>query len=275
MSPESETAAAPAPPPAPKTLAQRLNACMRELSYLQKDVDIGRADNKKKFRGISHDKVAGAVREVFGRHGVGFLPSVTKHEIRKVADWKGVERDHCFVDLHITVYNADDMADRMQADWSDIGPCDANGIIVATSLATKRFLLKLMLLETGEQEESRFSNGESHTDDVPSNPKAAVTNAQKLRLRDSLFAMRRSRLSMMRLTSPPLAEGEWVVQAVSTVLGKPKIDCVEEMTRFANAVEGGEVDWLTGNRAVEQPEPADIDTCPPDEPAPTAPEPLF
>lgn len=122
--------------PNTRNIHQRLHAVMKDVSYVQKDRDVG------KYKVVSHDAVTAAVRPVLVKHGVIYYPQNMIH----TQDGNRTE-----VHLDIVFANVDDPKDCIAVptfgygiDPSDKGPGKA------VSYAVKMALLKALGLETGE-----------------------------------------------------------------------------------------------------------------------------
>lgn len=122
--------------PDTRNIHQRLHAVMGEVSYVQKDRDVG------KYKVVSHDAVTAKVRPVLVKHGVIYYPQNMIH----AQDGNRTE-----VHLDIVFVNVADPKDTIAIptfgygiDPSDKGPGKA------VSYAVKMALLKALGLETGE-----------------------------------------------------------------------------------------------------------------------------
>ena len=146
------------PPPAPN-LYQRIIEVRKEVSYVQKNAII---DNK--YRAVSHDAVVAALRDSMNKHGVIAFPSIvtngTVSEVTK-ADGTRASQFRYAGQFSVTFINADDPKDRetvfVEGHAMDNGD-KAPG--KASSYAFKSALLKMFLLETGENEESVFGQAD-------------------------------------------------------------------------------------------------------------------
>ena len=123
--------------PAPRNIAQRINAVMGEVDYIQKEKKAG-----MQYTIVSHDKVTGLVRPILHAHGVVYYPrdlSVSQNGNRTEAVFS------------VRFENIDDRADFIDVatfgygvDTQDKGPGKA------MSYGVKYALLKLLGLETGD-----------------------------------------------------------------------------------------------------------------------------
>ena len=125
------------PRPAVRNIAQRINAVMGEVDYIQKEKKAG-----MQYTIVSHDKVTGLVRPFLHQHGVIYYPrdlSVNQNGNRTEAVFS------------VRFENIDDRADYIDVatfgygvDTQDKGPGKA------MSYGVKYALLKLLGLETGD-----------------------------------------------------------------------------------------------------------------------------
>lgn len=132
---------------------QRLNKVREAVAYLQKDKEV------QGYKAITHDAVTAAVRPEFIKHGVMVVPSlvsaVTIQETR-MATKSGVPIIRYEAEYDVRFVNIDNPEDFVTVhigahalDQGDKAPGKA------TSYATKYAMLKLLSIETGEDEEGR------------------------------------------------------------------------------------------------------------------------
>jgi hypothetical protein len=132
---------------------QRINEVRKAVDYLIKDKKV------EGYMAVTHDAVTGAVREHFVKHGVFIFPAAVLHSVTKDTGTT-TSRGTPFVRLEIRyrfdVVNADDPTDRFSLeieahalDHGDKAPGKA------LSYAKKYAVLKLLEIETGEEEEGR------------------------------------------------------------------------------------------------------------------------
>lgn len=130
----------------PRTLLQRLNAVMQDVSYVQKDhtIEVG-----KGYKVVTHDAVTAKVRPALVNHGVFYYPyELTRHQSGNRTE----------ADMKIRFVNIDDKADFIDVptfgygiDQGDKGPGKA------MSYAVKMALLKALGLETGEDADNEVT----------------------------------------------------------------------------------------------------------------------
>lgn len=148
---------APQAVPAPLlNLFQRIIAVRRQVSYVQKDATI---DNK--YKAVTHDAVVAVLRDAMNEHGIIAYPSLcssTSQDYAVNADGTRAKQFRYEGKYDVVFINADNPNDHQvirveghAMDNADKGPGKA------MSYGFKTGLLKMFLLETGEDEESRFS----------------------------------------------------------------------------------------------------------------------
>ena len=130
---------------------QRLNACMKEVSYIQKDTTVSG------YRAMSHDGVIAMLRPAMVKHGVGMVVQQTNGKVIQNRDPAANIKMLLYSGTYdISFVNIDTPTDfittRIQAHASDNGD-KAPG--KCASYAIKTVLLKTFYIETGENDESR------------------------------------------------------------------------------------------------------------------------
>lgn len=154
----------------PLTLLQRLNAVMKDVSYVQKDkkIDVG-----KGYKVTTHDAVTAKVRPALVKHGVFYYP-------QKLNWQQSGQRTE--VSMIVRFVNVDDGADILDVptlgfglDTGDKGPGKA------MSYAVKYALLKALGLETGEDADNEASPDKPITQgqDVPKGPKGGKPKPER------------------------------------------------------------------------------------------------
>ncbi|MAS09943.1 ERF family protein [Salinisphaera sp.] len=136
----------------PRNLLQRLNAVREHVAYIKKDLDTNG------YSAVSHDAVTAAVRPAFIDEGVMVLPTEREHEVQATSQTTrgGTPIMLTVVTLDVRFANVDDPEQTVYArvtaqalDHGDKGPGKA------WSYAVKTAMLKVLSLETGENDESR------------------------------------------------------------------------------------------------------------------------
>ncbi|UCF13209.1 MAG: ERF family protein [Thermoplasmatales archaeon] len=139
-------------------LHQRLHAIMKDIKYIQKDLDVNITANKT-YKGISHDAVTKEIRSALVNHRVLAIPSVidTKEVDYTTKDKYGNEKlsTRTKVVIEVNFINIDNPEDYLKVcafgyglDSQDKGPGKA------VSYAVKYALLKTFSLETGDDPEN-------------------------------------------------------------------------------------------------------------------------
>jgi hypothetical protein len=130
---------------------QRINAVMQAVKYVQKDATVER------YKAVSHDQVVSVAREELVKAGIVVYPEQSSGSVVEVMQTKNGGRMALYSgDYTVHFVNIEDPADRIsvpvQAHAMDNGD-KAPG--KAVTYATKTALLKVLCLETGENDESR------------------------------------------------------------------------------------------------------------------------
>lgn len=131
----------------PLTLLQRLNAVMKDVSYVQKDKAI------TTYKVVTHDKVTAAVRPSLVKHGVFYYPHVMKRE--QVGNRTEIEMTVRFVNVDNGTDFIDVPSIGYGIDGGDKGPGKA------ISYAVKYAILKALGLETGEDADNEITKHEA------------------------------------------------------------------------------------------------------------------
>lgn len=159
---------------ASRTLLQRLNAVMRDVSYVQKDHDLQFGGGRSR-KVVTHDAVTAAVRPALVEHGVYYYPfSIQREQSGKVT----------IIDMVIRFVNVDDKDDYLDVptcgygvDTGDKGPG------MAMSYAVKYALLKALGLETGEDADNEASPDKSQHEPqgtaVPKGPRGGKPKPER------------------------------------------------------------------------------------------------
>ena len=136
---------------------QRINEVMKEVAYIQKDATVTGGGS---YKAVTHDMVTAMVRPHFVKQGIVVVPrltsGVTVDTGRKTKGESPIIRYEATFD--VSFVNMDDPADVIVVpvpahaeDHGDKAPGKA------MSYATKYAILKLLELETGENDESRVA----------------------------------------------------------------------------------------------------------------------
>lgn len=140
------------------SIYQRLNKVMQEVTYVQKDKNV--SSPGANYKAVTHDQVVSVARASLVKHGILILPTQTKGEFLQMRDLNATPNP-IKMGLYqgwydVSFVSADDGSDRItvtvQAHANDNGD-KAPG--KALTYATKAAILKVLCLETGENDESR------------------------------------------------------------------------------------------------------------------------
>lgn len=146
------------------TLFQRINEVRKAVGYIQRDKNVS-AGAGGNYMAVTHDAVTAMTRAALIEHGVVIYPSLVDSVMNlPVVNTDGTTAKQrlyeATYDFHVV--NCDDSKDevviRMQAHALDNGD-KAPGKCL--SYAKKILVLKLLDLETGENDESRYQEAES------------------------------------------------------------------------------------------------------------------
>lgn len=137
---------------------QRINKVMQEVEYVQKDSSVSGMGGG--YKAVSHDQVVSVARKSLVSNGVMIFPNQIKGEFLQMRDVNATPQP-IKMGLYSGVYeinfvNIDDGNDKITAtieahanDNGDKAPGKA------LSYATKSAILKVLSLETGDNDESR------------------------------------------------------------------------------------------------------------------------
>jgi ERF superfamily len=138
---------------------QRLNAVMKEVNYVKKDKRVDGAGGG--YKAVTHNMVTAITRNEFVDHGIVIVPeevsSCTVETGRKTAAGNPIIRFEGRYAVHFV--NMDDPTDRTTVtftahadDFGDKAPGKAH------SYAVKYAVMKVLQLESGEDDESRVQD---------------------------------------------------------------------------------------------------------------------
>ena len=139
-----------------KTLLQRINAAKNDVDYIKKDKDVGTGNSS--YKAVTHDMVTAMTRKSLITHGIVSWPVLVESSmIPPLSDDKKQWRYEATYDFIFA--NCDDANDKLvirieahAMDNADKAPGKA------LSYAKKYAILKLLDIETGEDEESRVTD---------------------------------------------------------------------------------------------------------------------
>lgn len=154
-----------------RNIAQRINACMAEVDYIQKEKKSG-----MNYSIVSHDAVTAKVRPILQRHGVVYYPrniQVVQNGNRTEAvftvRFENIDDRSDFIDVETIGYGVDQQ---------DKGPGKA------ISYGVKYALLKVLGLETGDDpdevqgKQADFKAGEAQPEKSAAKPREKLPDLE-------------------------------------------------------------------------------------------------
>lgn len=144
---------APDTPAKPLNIFQRVQKVMEAVAYVQKDKKV------ENYLAVSHDAVTAFTRPHFVKYGIVMVPKVIAATMVDTGrkSTKGTPAMRYEARFDIAFVNVDEPTDRIVItldahadDYGDKAPGKC------ASYATKTAILKLLMLETGENDESRL-----------------------------------------------------------------------------------------------------------------------
>lgn len=141
-------------------LEQRINAIREKVDYIQKDKSVSTGAGGGSYKAVTHDAVTAMLRKHMIEQGIVCYPNFISGTSTKEEKQRFYEAvyDFVFVNMDAPV---DTLTIRIQAHGMDSQDKAAGK---ALSYAFKYALLKLFMIETGEDEESRFKDAMSDHD---------------------------------------------------------------------------------------------------------------
>jgi len=137
---------------------EKLNEVRKKVQFVHKDTTVGFGQNT--FKAVSHDQVTSAVRQHFVDQGIMIIPSQVGKGISVDGQTKSGANKIRFEAMYEIVFlNIEDGQDKMtvtveaHAEGSD-DKCPGK----ALSYATKSAMLKVLMLETGDNDEEGVKN---------------------------------------------------------------------------------------------------------------------
>lgn len=133
---------------------QRINEIRKVVDYAKKDKRVGEGG----YLVVTHDAITALTREHLVKHGVVIVPVLTSHktELTGTSTSRGIPFIRFEASYRFDVVNADEPADRFSVeilahaiDQGDKAPGKA------LSYAKKYCVLKLLEIESGEEDEDR------------------------------------------------------------------------------------------------------------------------
>lgn len=151
----------------PLNIYQRLNAIKKDVAYIKKDKEVTGAGS---YMAVTHDAVTAATRAKFVEHGVLVMPFELSSAVvdSGMVTGKGNPIIRFEARYRVSFMNIDEPADSASIelaahalDQGDKAPGKA------LSYATKYAVLKVLQMETGDEEESREAAKPKKHDDIP------------------------------------------------------------------------------------------------------------
>jgi len=137
---------------------QRIAAVMKEVEYVQKDATVGTGGST--YKAVTHDMVIAVLRPAMVKAGIVVRTEQLKGKILQLKNPGEQIKQHLYSGTYAVHFvNVDDPKDCMTVtinSHANDGGDKAPG--KAASYAVKYALLKTFSLETGESDESRFSD---------------------------------------------------------------------------------------------------------------------
>lgn len=190
-------------------LHQKLIAVRKAVAYVQKDKKVGDGGG---YMAVTHDKVTAETREHFNEHGILIVPTLLASEtvLTGTTTAKGVPFIRYEAKYRFDVVNADTPTDHFDMvieahaiDQGDKAPGKA------LSYAKKYAVLKLLEIESGEEEEAREEQKFTPTTKVTPNAGAGdvLTAKQKGVIADTAIAIKDALSESKDWDAYQLAEG--------------------------------------------------------------------
>lgn len=134
---------------------QRINEVRKTVAYIRKEKEVTGGGT---YKVVTHDQVTGEIREPFIEHGIIVVPQLITSDVRDTGTTtgKGIPIIRYEARYNIAFVNCDQPEDKIivcaeshATDQGDKAPGKA------ISYAVKYAMLKLLSIETGEDEEGR------------------------------------------------------------------------------------------------------------------------
>lgn len=209
----------------PRNIYQRLSAAMADVGYLQKDKDVA-----GQYKSVSFAAFASAFRAAFVKHGILAIPIkqensiryLPKFYVRKNQDgsvWKEADAFRSEVKLTTRLQNIDDKDDFVDVESFGAGIDEQDKDPgKAFTYALKHVLMKLLLIETGDGEESSFARREVETVDAVQIAKIRELCAEAKLAEGKVAAA----FGVETIEELPIASYEDAVVSLNTRIGRVK-----------------------------------------------------
>lgn len=160
---------------------QKINEVRKKVEYVKKQKAV------ESYKAVTHDQITALTRDHFVELGIVIVPNVLRSAVKDTGTT--TSKGTPFVRLEVTyrfdVVNADEPSDRFSADIEahaiDHGD-KAPG--KALSYAKKALILKLLEIESGEEDEERPDQHKPKHQSVAKDTWDSMTREQKSRLTD-------------------------------------------------------------------------------------------
>lgn len=173
-------------------LYQRLNLCMEEVTYLQKDDTVSTGANSKPYKAISDEHVTEECRKAFVKHGIVIVQIASVHKRDDTvleSEYNGQKKQTisriATLDNTYRVINIDDPKDYIDAVSSGTGVDSQDKAVgKAATYARKYLQLNLLLIPTGDDPDKTSSAviDEQQAKMKPVQPAKPLTGYERLRL---------------------------------------------------------------------------------------------
>lgn len=184
-------------PQAAKNLYQRIIAVMQEVGYVKKSATVS-AGTGGSYSAVKHDTVSAVLRGPMSAHGIALHASLVASSLTEGQTRSGGHKIRYEATYDVTFINVDNPEDRQT--WRTEAHAEDGGDKApgkALSYAVKMVLLKAFMLESGEDDESRYQ---------PHEP-ILITTDQALEISDLLDETSTERTKFLRWCSAETVEG--------------------------------------------------------------------
>lgn len=234
-------------------LFQRINKVREEVAYIQKDKSVSTGAGS--YKAVTHDMVTAQTRASLVKHGVISWPNLVCSRMNEPYQTPGDQKPNkqwrYDATYDFTFANVDDMSQsiviRIEAhamDNADKAPGKA------LSYAKKYALLKLLDIETGEDEESRVPEDfdssqytqamrEATTIEKLNEAYSDLQNASKGKIdahEQKAYASLRNELAKKLKSSEPLSDERFAAAIAAIKAGKTTKDAVKQYALTADQI---------------------------------------
>jgi len=185
------------PNQAGRNLYQRIIAVMQEVGYVRKD-SIVEAGGGRTYRAVTHDAVAALIRGHMIKQGIAMHVTLVASSESVGQTKSGAPKYRYSATYDVSLINADNPDDRQT--WRVEAHAEDGGDKApgkALSYAVKMVLLKAFMIETGEDDESRYQ---------PEEP-ILITTDQAIEISDLIDETGADRAKFLRWCAAETVEG--------------------------------------------------------------------